>query len=52
MTRRIGVPLLFAAAAGAAAWAAWPKSQVSLSHGAANQGDIIVTLALLAACRC
>jgi hypothetical protein len=48
MMRRIGVPLLFAAAAAAAAWGAWPKSQGSLSHGAANQGDVIVTLVLLA----
>ena len=47
IARRIGLPLLFAAAAGAAAWGAWPKSPVSLSHGAANQGDIIITLALL-----
>ncbi len=46
--RRAGVPLLFAAAAGAAAWAAWPRSAVSLSHGGANDGDIIATLALLA----
>lgn len=48
MARRIGVPLLFAAAAAAAAWGAWPQSRVSLSHGAANQGDVIITLALLA----
>jgi hypothetical protein len=48
LTRRIGVPLLFAAAAAAAAWGAWPKSRVSLSHGAANQGDVIITLVLLA----
>ncbi len=48
MIRRIGVLLLFAVAAGAAAWGAWPKSPVSLSHGAANQGDVIITLALLA----
>jgi hypothetical protein len=48
LTRRIGVPLLFAAAAATAAWVAWPKSRVSLSHGAANQGDVIVTLVLLA----
>jgi hypothetical protein len=48
IARRLGVPLLFAAVAGVAAWGAWPKSSVSLSHGAANQGDIIITLALLA----
>jgi hypothetical protein len=48
MARRMGVPLLFAAAAAAAAWGAWPESRVSLSHGAANQGDVIITLALLA----
>jgi hypothetical protein len=48
LARRVGAPLLLAAAAGAAAWGAWPKSQVSLSHGAANQGDVIITLALLA----
>src|ERR1700722_1618368 len=48
IARRIGVPLLFAAAAAAAAWVAWPKSRVSLSHGAANQGDVIITLVLLA----
>jgi hypothetical protein len=38
--------LLFAVAAGAAAWGAWPGSPVS--HGAAVQGGIILTLALLA----
>jgi hypothetical protein len=48
LARRIGVPLLFAAVAGVAAWGAWPKSPVSLSHGAANQGDVIITLVLLA----
>jgi hypothetical protein len=46
MARTIGIWLLFAAAAGAAAWGAWPGSPVS--HGAAVQGGIIVTLALLA----
>ena len=46
MVRRIGALLLFAAAAGAAAWGAWPGSPVS--HGAAVQGGIIITLALLA----
>ena len=45
MARTIGIWLLFAAAAGAAAWGAWPGSPVS--HGAAVQGGIIVTLALL-----
>jgi hypothetical protein len=45
MVRRTGTLLLFAAAAGAAAWGAWPGSPVS--HGAAVQGGIIVTLALL-----
>jgi hypothetical protein len=48
MVRRIGTLVLFTAAAAAAAWAAWPKSSVSLSHGAADQGDVIITLALLA----
>jgi hypothetical protein len=45
MARRIGVLVLFTAAAGAAAWGAWPGS--SVSHGAAVQGGIIVTLTLL-----
>jgi len=48
MTRRIGILLLGAVAAGAAAWEAWPRSPVSISHGAADQGDVIITLALLA----
>jgi hypothetical protein len=48
VVRRIGVVLLFAAAAGAAAWAAWPKSPVPLIHGSADQGDVIITIALLA----
>ena len=48
LARRIGTILLFTTAAGVAAWGAWPKSSVSLSHGAANQGDVIITLALLA----
>jgi hypothetical protein len=48
MARRIGILLLGAVAAGAAAWGAWPESSVSLSHGAAGQGDVIITLALLA----
>jgi hypothetical protein len=46
MARRTGILVLFAAAAGAAAWGAWPGSPVS--HGAAVQGGIIITLALLA----
>ena len=46
MMRRTGILLLFAAAAGAAAWGAWPGSPVS--HGAAVQGGIIITLTLLA----
>ena len=48
LARRTAGPLLFAVAAGAAAWAAWPKSSVSLSHGGALDGDVIITLALLA----
>ncbi len=48
MARRIGILLLGAVAAGTAAWGAWPKSSVSLSHGAASQGDVIITLTLLA----
>jgi hypothetical protein len=48
MARRIGILLLGAVAAGAAAWGAWPGSAGSLSHGAADQGDVIITLALLA----
>ena len=48
LARRARVPLLFAALAGVAAWAAWPDSSVSLSHGGANDGDIIITIALLA----
>jgi hypothetical protein len=46
MARRTGILLLFAAAAGAAAWGAWPGSPVS--HGAAIQGGIIITVTLLA----
>src|SRR3984957_8725347 len=45
MVRTIGIWLLFAVAAGAAAWGAWPGSPVS--HAAAVQGGIIITLALL-----
>jgi hypothetical protein len=48
MVRRIGTLVLFASAAAAAAWAAWPQSSVPISHGAADQGDVIITLALLA----
>jgi hypothetical protein len=48
MVRRIGLLLVFVAAAGAAAWAAWPQSAVPLSHGAAAQGGVIVTMVLLA----
>ena len=46
MARTIGSWSLFAVAAGAAAWGAWPGSPVS--HAAAVQGGIIITLALLA----
>jgi hypothetical protein len=46
MARTIGSWLLFALAAGAAAWGAWPDS--SVSHAGAVQGGIILTLALLA----
>jgi hypothetical protein len=46
MARTIGGWLLFALAAGAAAWGAWPDS--SVSHAGAVQGGIIITLALLA----
>ena len=45
MTRTIGTWSLFVVAAGAAAWGAWPGSPVS--HAAAVQGGIIITLALL-----
>jgi hypothetical protein len=45
MVRRTGTLLLFAAAAGTAAWGAWPGSPVT--HGAAVQGGILITLALL-----
>ncbi len=46
MARTIVIWLLFAVAAGAAAWGAWPGPPVS--HGAAVQGGIIITLTLLA----
>jgi hypothetical protein len=45
MVRRTGIFALFAAAAGAAVWEAWPGSPVS--HGAAIQGGIILTMLLL-----
>jgi hypothetical protein len=45
MGRTIGSWSLFAVAAGAAAWGAWPGS--SVSHAAAVQGGIIITVALL-----
>ena len=45
MVRRAGILVLVAVAAGAAAWGAWPGSPVS--HGAAIQGGIVVTLTLL-----
>jgi hypothetical protein len=48
VVRRVGVLVLFAVAAGTAAWAAWPKSSVPLIHGSADQGDVIITIALLA----
>ena len=48
MARRAGIVMLFAAVAGAAAWAAWPRSAVALSHGAAVQGGVLITIALLA----
>jgi len=44
LARKAAVLLLVAAAA----WAAWPASAVPLSHGAVNQGDVIITIALLA----
>ena len=45
MARTIGSWSLFVVAAGAAAWGAWPGPPVS--HAAAVQGGIIITLALL-----
>jgi hypothetical protein len=47
MVRRTGTLLLFTAAAGAAAWSAWPASAVS--HAATARADIIATVLLLAA---
>ena len=46
MVRRTGTLLLFTAAAGAAAWSAWPGPAVS--HAAAARADIIATVLLLA----
>jgi len=48
MVRRLGILLLGAVAVATAARAAWPKSSVPLIHGSADQGDVIVTLILLA----
>ena len=45
MVRRIGTLLLFTAAAGAAAWGAWPGSA---SHAAMVRADIIGAVLLLA----
>ena len=47
MVHRTGTLLLFTAAAGAAAWSAWPASAVS--HAATARADIIATVLLLAA---
>ena len=46
MPRRIGRAVVFAAAAGAAAWAAWPDS--SVLHADADQFGVIATVLLLA----
>jgi len=46
MVRRTGTLVLFTAAAGAAAWSAWPGS--SVSYAAPARGDIIGTVLLLA----
>ena len=46
MVRRIGILLLFTAAAGTAAWSAWPGS--SVGHATTVRADVIVTVALLA----
>jgi hypothetical protein len=46
MARGAGTLLLFTAAAGAAAWSAWPGSAVS--HAARARADIIVVIMLLA----
>jgi hypothetical protein len=46
MPRRIGRAVLFAAAAGAAAWAAWP--QPGVGHAAVSQFHVIATMLVLA----
>jgi hypothetical protein len=46
LPRRIGRAALFAAAAGAAAWAAWP--QPGVGHAAVSQFHVIATVLLLA----
>ena len=46
MPRRLGRAALFAAAAGAAAWAAWP--QPGVGHAAESQFHVIATVLLLA----
>ena len=46
MPRRLGHAALFAAAAGAAAWAAWPQRAVG--HAAVSQFHVIATVLLLA----
>jgi hypothetical protein len=46
MPRRLGRTALFAVAAGAAAWAAWPDS--SVLHATADQFGVIATVLLLA----
>ena len=46
MPRRVGRAVLFAVAAAAAAWAAWPDS--SVLHAAADQFGVIATVLLLA----
>ena len=46
MPRRIALAALFAAAAGAAAWAAWP--QPAVGHAAVSQFHVIATVLILA----
>jgi len=46
MPRRLGCAALFATAAGAAAWAAWP--QPGVGHAAVSQFHVIATVLLLA----
>ncbi len=46
LPRRLGYATLFAAAAGAAAWAAWP--QPGVGHAAVSQFHVIATVLLLA----